>query len=460
VQKVQKKLSDKKKIHFIGIGGVGMSGLAQVARWQGEAVSGSDRFFDRGEASDLRTCLEGEGIAIFPQDGSGLVSVEEAVTSVAVEADIPDLIEAKRRGVPVMSRGEYLWHLARGKRTLAVAGTNGKSTTTALLGWILEQNGCDPTFVIGAPLKGERKGWGNARLGRSEWFCFEADESDGMLDQYQPSLGVITNISPDHFPIERLREIFSRFARNCRDGLVLNADCPESRDLLSGNAHPLIYSIRSPSDLQARKVSFSGDRSTFELSGEEFALPLPGLHNIYNALAAIAAASRAGITLDRMTAALQNFPGLKRRMEVVYSSGELVVIDDYSHNPAKITAALTCARLFGPRVTAVYQPHGFAPLRRLHRELAAAFSRGLRKCDRLFILPVYYAGGTIQSGFGSRELAAEIAGPAEVLALPGREELLSDLVRHPRSGEVILIMGARDPTLSDLARRISRQLSE
>ena len=436
-----------------------MSALAQVARWKGAPVSGSDRFFDRGELSDLKGCLEGEGIEIFPQDGSGISGVTEAVTSAAVESDIPDLIEARCLGIPLMSRGEYLLRLAGEKRTLAVAGTNGKSTTTAILSWILEKCCYDPTFIIGAAVRGVRKGWGNARLGKSEWFCLEADESDGVLPRYRPAFGIITNISPDHFGMEGLRDVFTGFAANCLEGLVINRDCPECRTLPIENPRIVTFSIEGSSIFQARNVQISGENSSFELSGERFVLPLPGRHNVYNALAAIAAASLTGLSLARIAEALLDFPGIKRRMEIIHSTPDLIVIDDYSHNPAKITAALAAARLMADRVTAIYQPHGFGPLRRFHRELAGVFSRSILPGDRLFLLPVYYAGGTVQPGFGSDELAGEISSGGSVMSVPDREELLSYIGRRPGGREVILIMGARDPSLSELARQISRQIA-
>ncbi|HDL64764.1 MAG TPA: UDP-N-acetylmuramate--alanine ligase [Proteobacteria bacterium] len=446
--------SEGKKIHFVGIGGVGMSALAQMARWQGSTVSGSDRFFDRGELLDLKDCLEGEGIIIFPQDGSGISDAALVVSSAAVESDIPDLIEAKRLSIPLMSRGEYLLRLAEGKRTLAVAGTNGKSTTTAILSWILEKCGYDPTFIIGAAIRGERRGWGNGRLGESEWFCFEADESDGILPRYQPSFGIINNISPDHLEIEELREVFSSFAANCREGLVINRDCPESRTLPIENSRIVTFSVESPSICQARSVKISGEKSLFELSGENFIIPLPGRHNLYNGLAAIAAASLTGLSLSRIAEALIDFPGIKRRLEIVHSAPDLIVIDDYSHNPAKITAALAAAHLMGGRITAIYQPHGFGPLRRFHREIAEAFSESILPGDRLFLLPVYYAGGTVQPGYGSEELAGEIRAGGSVMSVSDRAEIFSCIDRRPAGREVILVMGARDPSLSELARNI------
>lgn len=440
-----------KNTHFVGIAGTGMSALAQLARWEGSAVSGSDRFFDRGELGDLRSSLEGEGIGIFPQDGSGVALASSAVSSAAVESDIPDLAAAVEKGIPIISRGEYLLRMAEGKRSLAVAGTNGKSTTTALLGWILEQSRLDPACAMGASLRGGWSGWGNARRGGSDLFCFEADESDGVLERYRPRYGIITNISPDHFSLDRLREIFARFAAGCREGLAVNNDCPESRALPSGPARKITFAIESAADLQARDIELRRDSLSFRVAEVDFTLPLPGIHNLYNLLAATALAVSIGLSLDRASAAAASFPGLKRRLEVVYDYPELTVIDDYSHNPAKIAAALAAGRGFGSPLTVIYQPHGYGPLKRFRRELAAVFSAGLRAEDRLFLLPVYYSGGTAEAGFGSGEFAAEIGGSGPVKALPGHEAVLDHL--EPGRG-VYLVMGARDPNLSLLARQI------
>lgn len=444
-----------KNIHFIGIGGSGMSALSQLARWAGEKVSGSDRSFDRGENAGLRACLEGEGIAIHPQDGSGVARAAAAVSSAAVESDIPDLAAARERGIPVYSRGEYLLRISEGKRSLAVAGTNGKSTTTALLAWMLEQNGRDPGCAVGAALRSGWPGWGNARRGGSDLFCFEADESDGFLDRYRPLYGAVTNISPDHFSLERLRETFVRFAASCREVVALNNDCPECRSLPPGPVRRSTFAVRSPADLRARKVRLGRASSSFRISGVDFQLPLPGLHNLYNCLAASALALPAGLSLEDAARAVKTFPGLKRRLEVIFDSPELTVIDDYSHNPAKIAAALAAARGYGSPLTVIYRPHGYGPLKRFRRELAEAFTAGLRAGDRLYLLPVFYAGGTAGADFDSPDFAAGIGSPAGVRVLPGFAAVLENL--QPARG-VFLVMGARDPGLPRQARRIAAEL--
>lgn len=447
----------KGNIHFVGVGGVGMSALAQLAAWEGRPVSGCDRYFDRGELLPLRRSLEEEGIRIFPQDGSGVVGAEKLVSSAAVEAHIPDLKAAAARGLPVLSRGRFLREIMAGRRGLAVSGTNGKSTTTALLAWMLEKGGLDPTEIIGARLKGERRGRGNARRGSSGWFCFEADESDGSLELYRPYLGIITNISPDHFELPELKKIFSGFAGHCARYLVINNDCPNSREIGAAGVERRTFSLDSASDFQARDILLRGDGSSFLLGKVRFFLSLVGRENLLDALAAITAAGALGLPLSRISASLRDFPGLRRRMEVV-GSGRVTVIDDYAHNPAKISASLTAARLRGKRVVAVYQPHGFAPLRRFLKETAAAFSTALRPGDSLLLLPVYYAGGSAPAGIEAGDLLKAIKSPARA-ALIGRDDLLFRLEELSRPGDVVVIMGARDPSLSGLSRRIAESLN-
>ena len=273
-----------------------------------------------------------------------------------------------------------------------MAGTNGKSTTTALLGWILERTGNDPSVLLGASLKNSWGRGGNIRWGNSPWMVFEADESDGGLDLYRPEIGVITNISADHFPLDRLEEIFRRFARGC-GRTVLNADCPVSEKLKDTISAPLTFSIDRPSSFRAETIRRGKNACRFRLRGREIFLPLPGIHNVYNALAALAAATLVGADFRDAAVALADFPGLKRRLETVASGEKITVIDDYAHNPAKIAAALRAVRGFGGRILAVWQPHGFAPLRRFLKELADSFRQNLEEGDLLFLLPVYYAGG-------------------------------------------------------------------
>ena len=434
-----------------------MSALAQLTKWGGGEVSGSDRRFDLSPADPDRRKLEKEGIAIFPQDGSGVAAAAEIVVSAAVESLTPDLAAARQLGLPVSTRARFLNRMAEGRLGLAVAGTNGKSTTTALVAWVLEYAGLDPSLAVGACLRGQRPGLGNARLGKSPWFCFEADESDDGLEDYHPEVGVVTGITADHLDLRSLKRIFSGFASNCRRGLVVNGDCPRAASLKSSGASRLVFALDRKGDYRPEDLELGAAGSRFRIGEQSFFLPLPGKHNAHNALAALAAVSFLNISLKTAAAALKTFPGLKRRLETVGEGNGIRVVDDYAHNAAKISAALQGARLLGGRVLAVYQPHGFLPLWSFRRELAAAFSRSLHEGDVLILLPVYYAGGTVKKRFGSEELAALIKTSAR-LELRSREAAPERLAALARPGDVILVMGARDPGLGLFARLIAGNL--
>jgi len=445
------------RIHFAGVAGSGMSALAQLLAWEGRSVSGSDRSFDRGGNRSVRSALEAAGVALFPQDGSGAPGAAEVVASAAVEADVPDLARARELGIPVRARWEILAGLANGRRSLAVAGTNGKSTTAALLGWILLKSGFDPSLALGASLRGGIPGLGNARLGATDWLVFEADESDGGLVHYRPFLGVITNISLDHFDLKRLSGIFSGFVRNCRRSLIRNADCPLSRKEIPSRPGEASFAFSAPADFRAQDLAVDPAGFRFRLQGVEFALALPGAHNAANVLAAAAAAAVLGVSPARSAAALRDFPGLRRRLETVYAAS-VAVIDDFAHNPAKVSSSLAVARLRGRRVLAIYQPHGFGPLRLALGELAAAFASGLGREGLLWILPVHYAGGTACRDVSSEDLAASVNRRGGDARLLKREDAAAGVASEARDGDVILVMGARDETLSDLAREIGEKI--
>ncbi len=447
----------KGRIHFVGVAGSGMSALAQLLAWEGRDVSGSDRSFDRGGSPAARSALEESGVAIFPQDGTGVVGAAEVVHSAAVEAAVPDLARAVELGVPRRARWEILARLAHGKRSVAVAGTNGKSTTAALLGWILLQNGFDPSLALGASLRSGLPGLGNARRGGADWLVFEADESDGGLVHYRPELGIVTNVSLDHFDLPRLSGIFSEFALNCRRFLVRNADCPISSGAIPNRPGEKSFGFRGPADFHGEALAVEAAGVRFRLRGAAFALALPGEHNALNALAAAAAAAALGVAPARSAAALQDFPGLRRRLETVWA-GSVVVIDDFAHNPAKVRSSLAAARLRGKRAIALYQPHGFGPLKLALEELAEAFASGLGPEGKLFLLPVHYAGGTARREVSSDDLAEAARRRGADARLLDRPSAAAATAAAAREGDVILVMGARDETLSDLAREIAGQI--
>ncbi len=430
-----------------------MSALAQLARWGGEKVSGSDRYFDAEPDCPERRILEREGIAIHPQDGSGVAGADEVVVSAAVERGVPDYEAAVRLGIPVLTRSRLLARMVRRRRALAVAGTNGKSTTAAFCGWILSAASRDPSLAIGACLKDRRRGLGNALRGEGEWFCFEADESDRGLVDYRPEIGVVTGITADHHDPGELERLFTLFAASCSRALVVNADCPRSAKLATG-ARRVTFGFRPGADWRVEDLELSAGSSSFRLRGRSYRVPMPGVHNALNAAAALAAAELAGVG---ETGGLDSFPGLIRRMETVAVISGIRVVDDYAHNPAKLAAALETGRLLGRRLVAVYQPHGFAPTWNLRNELAAAFAGGLRKGDNLILLPVYYAGGTVARRFGADGLAELIRTPARVEVL-NRQRAPERAASLARPGDAVLVMGARDPGLGGFAREIAALL--
>lgn len=442
------------RLHFAGIGGSGMSALAAFVAMKGGRASGSDRAFDRGGNGELRRKLEGLGIALHPQDGTGVGGDCAAVIgSTAVEAEVADLAEAARRGVPVLHRSELLAHLVARHRTLAVTGTSGKSTTAALLFELLRGAGLDPSLITGAELVSlqDRPHPGNCCAGGSDLLVIEADESDGSLVRYAPAIGVVLNLHKDHKPAEEVLAMFRSFAARVGERLVLGpaANLAELRE------GALVYGFGPDAELRAEQLETGPDGSAFVVAGVRFKLPLPGAHNVENALAALAACRALGLPLERLVAPLAAFRGVARRFQLVGSAGGVQVVDDFAHNPAKIEAALRTAQARSGRVLAVFQPHGFGPLRFLRAELVETFARLLRPQDRLWFLEVFFAGGSVTRDISATEVVAEIRGRGAAADLAAsRDGLIADLAETAREGDLVLVMGARDPSLGEFAKAI------
>ncbi|MBI4913735.1 MAG: L,D-transpeptidase family protein [Acidobacteria bacterium] len=446
------------RLHFAGVGGSGMSALAQFLALRGGRASGSDRSFDRGLFPAARARLESLGIALHPQDGSGLAGdCSGLVTSTAVEPEVPDFAEAQRRGVPLIHRSELLAHFVAGARTVAVSGTSGKSTTTAMVFELLRGAGRDPSVITGGDLIRLRSEglWGNAWAGASEFLVVEADESDGSLVRYDACLGLLLNLQRDHKEPAVVLDFFRRFADRLREGLLVGDD-PALAALHPG---ALRFGLGEGPGLRALNLRTGAESSSFEVEGIPFTVPQPGLHNAENAVAALAACVALGVPLGELAAPLAAFQGVARRFQVLGERKGVVVVDDFGHNPAKITASLRTARLRSPRVLAVFQPHGFGPLRFMRAELVDAFAAELGPRDRLWMLEVFYAGGTAAKDLSSAEVVADLqARGAPAAFAPSRERLVEELAAEARDGDLILVMGARDPSLSDLAAAILEAL--
>ena len=428
----------RKHVHLVGVAGVGMNPLAQALLAAGWDVSGSDRYLDTGQELAVLPKLRGAGVRLVPQDGSGIGDHTEAVVvSSAIEPDNPDQAAAERHGVPVVHRATMLARLAEGKECIAVTGTCGKTTVTGMVGFLLEQLGDDPTVVNGGVVvnwqTGERVG--NVRVGRSRRWVVEADESDRSLLRFHPDWAIITNVSADHFALDETQRLFEAFAGQVRRGIVGPW----------GGGEPW----------EGFEAALSSRGSRFVYGGQEFCLPLLGRHNAENALQAVMLCERLGHPLDRVAAALSQFRGIRRRLDAAGVAGGVTVVDDYAHNPAKIRAAWQAVAPHYTRVLAAWRPHGFAPLAKMHDEIRDLFCEMARSCERVCVLPVYYAGGTVTATISSQTLVedAEAAG-ASIDFVEDYDELVSRMAGWAEPGDVVLLMGARDPELPTVARRI------
>jgi UDP-N-acetylmuramate--alanine ligase len=453
-------------IFFSGIGGSGMSALAILAAARGNQVAGSDRSRDQSLHPELFKALEARGIRLFPQDGTGISpDVERLIVSTAIEETNPDVRAAQKLGTPIIHRAEFLAEIFHSGNGIAVGGTSGKSTVTGMIGWIATCAGLDPTIVNGGRMKNFLPAMfpANARPGSPDWIVIEADESDGSIRKYHPTIAVVTNISKDHKPIDELVPLFQAFLDATMSGLstsrgvVLNADCPISR-ALRPSGRCLRFGLDTAADLHPESI-FLGEMTTrFRMDGVEYAIPVPGKHNVMNALAAIAVARLAGIDDAVSRAALSEFAGIGRRFDPVGSAGGVDVIDDFAHNPDKIRATLAMSAWGRPRLI-VFQPHGYGPTRFLLHDLIDAFAEAMTADDILFLPEIYYAGGTATKDVSSADIARGVAAAGrQARFLPTRPEILDAIAAHARPGDLVIVMGARDDSLTDFCGEILRRI--
>jgi UDP-N-acetylmuramate--alanine ligase len=436
--------------HVVGVAGVGMSAVAELLLAQGYRVSGSDRFLDKGENLDVLDRLSAAGVQLVSQDGSAVTSHTNLVAvSTAIEADNPDLLAARRLGARVLHRAAVLAEAARGKTCIAVTGTSGKTTVTGMIGWILEQLGLDPTVVNG----GVVLDWqaanrvGNVRWGRGDWWVVEADESDKSLLQFAPEWAVITNVSKDHFELDEVVALFCQFAAKIGKGIVGG---PGVRRMLG---------LAAETEDGFSPVMAEG-RWGFQVSGFRFQAPVAGRHNAENAFVAVRLCRRLGLPLDRVSEALSRFRGISRRLERVGEARGVVVVDDYAHNPAKIRASWSAVAETAPRILGLWRPHGFGPLALMRDDLVSAFAGVCRAEDRLWMLPVFYAGGTADQRITSEDLVRLLVERGVRAEYAGDyDNLERRLLETCRAGDTMLLMGARDPELPRCARRLVQRLA-
>ncbi|HVI99185.1 MAG TPA: Mur ligase family protein [Sphingomonas sp.] len=462
-------MSDGKSYFFVGIGGSGMMPLAMILAARGAKVAGSDRALDAGRVPAKFDALAARGIALFPQDGSGITSEQIVVASAAVEDTVPDMVAAARVGAERMRRADLLAALFNAAvLPIGVAGTSGKSTVTGMIGWILHETGRDPTVMNGAVMTNFVSAdapFASALVGEGDAFVSEVDESDGSIALYRPQIAVLNNVSLDHKTLDELRMLFGAFIGHAARA-VINLDNGEGAALAMAlpAERRLTVAIEGDADLVATALDPRPFGIDFDLieRGEpaiRVSLQVPGRHNVSNALAAIGAARAAGVPLANAAAAIAGFTGLKRRMERIGDTNGITVIDDFGHNPDKIAATLDTLHAFPGRLLILFQPHGYGPLKVMRRELVASLVERLTPDDMLVLPDPVYHGGTVTREVTSADIVADIAATgANALHIPDREAAAAHLVAEARPGDRIVVMGARDDTLGVLARSMLDRL--
>ena len=453
-----------------GIGGSGMLPLALILRGKGAAVSGSDRALDQGRTPEKFDFLRAQGIRLFPQDGSGVSDATAiVVASAAVEDTIPDIAKAKAVGAGLMLRAQLLAELFNASaQSIGVAGTSGKSTTTGMIGWILSALNCDPTVMNGAIMKNfatPDAPFASALVGKSDLFVSEVDESDGSIARYTPHVAVVNNISLDHKTMDELRLLFGDFTAKAKIA-VLNLDNKETAALASRLPHDkaMTYSLSdAEADFVAADIAPKPDGVAFNMraEGRTFGvrLQVPGRHNVSNALAALAAVSAVGVPLADAVEALSRFRGIRRRLETVGTAKGVTVIDDFAHNTDKIAATLETLHDFPGRLLVMFQPQGFGPLRLMKNEFIRCFAGNLAAGDVLTMPePVYFGGTTDRSVSSGAIIDGVKASGHEAFAFADRAQCGAKLLELAKDGDRIVIMGARDDTLSVFAAELLASL--
>ena len=465
--KLQDAFATGTRFFFVGVAGTGMSALAQYLAQRGYPVSGSDRQFGQVPAPRVMAQLQAEGIACCNQDGNGIdASVQFVVVSTAIEKSNPDLDKAAALGIPVLHRSELLARLTRERRTIAVSGTSGKSTVTGMLWHILDYAGLSPSLLSGAGLTClEAKGKiGNAVAGAGAWLVCEADESDGTLVRYQPEIGIILNIDKDHKELSELQDLFNTFAENTSGALIVNGDHVLARKFTKGREWE--FGTEGWHGFQAIDFEAHGTSIRFRVRRRtelvRFEVPLPGRHNMENAVAASAAAVACGVTLRQCAEALKSWAGIHRRHQIMGTVNGVILVDDFAHNPAKIAASIeACQGFAAGKLLAWFQPHGFGPTRFLRDDFVSEIKVALRPKDRFWFSKIYYAGGTAVQDISSGDLVNDLnklGVPATYQ--PERTAAAQEMVKAAQPGDVILLMGARDPSLAEFARTVLQMMQD
>lgn len=445
---------------FIGIAGAGMSAIAQYLKGIGKNVSGSDRQFSGTEKMKIQKQLENEGIKCFPQDTSGLnKNIEIVIISTAVEPTVPEYKKAIELNIPVVMRSDLLAEICKTKKTIAVSGTSGKSTVTALIYHILEKNGTKPSMITGAGLSNlqEKGKIGNAVANSGEYLVIEADESDGSLVKYKPETGLILNIEKDHKELDELNKIFAKFVSNVKNILIVNADNRGSKKFSRNKKNDFGYS---------EKIGICGHdfvqnnfKISFKINNIPFESNLIGKHNMENILASVSAAFSVGISLEKSAEAVKTYKGIYRRHQIIGTKNGITLIDDYAHNPAKLSASIKSCTPKKNKLFVWFQPHGFAPVRFLRNEFVKEITEALREKDEIYMSEIYYAGGSVTKNISSADLINDIKKTGKnAFYIKNRNDFPKAIKSKMQKGDVVLLTGARDLSLSNFAYEVFEML--
>lgn len=449
---------DQQNFFFIGVAGAGMSAIAQYLSGMGKIVKGSDRLFNFSENIAIREQLEQAAIRCYLQDGSGIDEGTQAIIiSTAIEDTNIEIAKARSLGIPIILRADLLSAICSSKRTIAIAGTSGKSTTTAMLFHILHENGVSPSLITGAGLVSLQKEGkiGNAYCGDSEWLLIEADESDGTLVKYKPEIGLLLSIDKDHKELTELFEIFSTFKSNTSGHFVVNRSHPLAKQFTSNVNHD--YGKETP--YEGSNFQQNGFQITFEVQGVICRIPTIGEHNMENALACMAVAGLLNVSVQQCVQALTNYEGIYRRHQLLGKHQGITLIDDYAHNPAKIAASIKACQPVASKLIAWFQPHGYGPTRFIRKELVEEICNSLRPQDEIWMSEIYYAGGTAVKDISAADIISDLQQRGvRAFFVEDRVDLFKELIPQLKADTVLLLMGARDPGLEKFSKEVFEML--
>lgn len=455
-------INDFNNVFFIGIAGAGMSAIAQYLQGTGKKVSGSDRYFTPETPNETRDKLEAEGIHCFLQDGSGITTATDlVVVSTAIEDTVFEIKKAGELNIPILKRSQVLALISESKKTIAVGGTSGKSTTSAMIFDIMQHAGLEPSIISGAGLTSIiREGKiGNAKVGNGDWLVIEADESDGSIVQYHPEIGLLLNVEKDHQEIDELMQIFSTFRDNTKDIFITNRSNSLAAGISRDVKNDFSVDENSTAGFQALNFSQHGFEISFTVNDVPVKLNTVGKHNMENALAAIAVASRVGVSLQTAAEALAKYEGIYRRHQIIGEKDGVVVVDDYAHNPAKCAASIAACQPVAPKVIAWFQPHGYKPTRFLRNDFVKEIAGALRPQDEIWMSEIFYAGGSAVKDISAGELIEDIKKLGKnAFFVENRNNFVEAVRSHFTGNDVLLLMGARDPGLEMFAKEVFDRL--